>query len=622
MKKKLMLILIGIIIIIIILAIDLMNDHELLDMIDKEPAQVHEEITYSNVWIIGNDENKIEAFVEGKKQTYNSEYELSKDISNVIGDLVIKDNQVIKITIKPDKLNGKVLSYTDEYIEIEDLGKIETDKEFKIYKIYDDIMTEMTSGILIGYSSTDFIFSDGIICAAIIKEETKPKDIRVILKNNDTGDVFHNAVKITSDSDYTLYYGDKKKEYKAGYKINLKPSNKLLADGRIRIETKSKDAKIQILSLTRNSGIPEYRGKIEIGKNKEGLTIINELSIEEYLYSVIPSEMPASYGLEALEVQAICARSYAYTQLANNSYHTYGAHVDDSVSYQVYNNIGENTVTTKAVDETRGLVMEYKGNIISAYYFSTSSGHTSSAKDVWMSESTIPYLVGSLQTVADDTTVEAVNNGANEINEKLDLTKEDNFREFIKQNDIKTYDSEFAWYRWTVTIDAGNLKKVIDKNLGSRYSANPQLIKTLQKDNTYLSVPVDTVGNVEKITIDRRATGGIATEMTIKGSKNTIKVMTEYNIRTLLAPLYSNVIRQDKSIVENLSMLPSAFVVVDHDKEGGKLKSVTLTGGGYGHGVGMSQNGVKAMTELGKSYEEILKHYYPGIDIVMNGEVQ
>ncbi|ROR31500.1 stage II sporulation protein D [Mobilisporobacter senegalensis] len=623
MKKKLMLILIGIIIIIIILAIDLMNDHELLDnIIDREPAEVHEEVTYSNVWIIGNDGNIIEAFVEGKKQKYTSQYPLSEDIGNVIGDIVVKDKEVIKITIKPDKMNGKVLAYTDEYIEIEDLGKIDTDKDFKIYKIYDDIMMEMSSGILIGYSSTDFIFSDGTICAAIIKEEAKPKNIRVVLKNNDTGDIFHNSVRLTSDSDYVLYYGDKKKEYKAGHKINVKPNNKLLSEGRIRIEPKSKDAKIEVLSLTRSSGIPKYRGKIEIGKNKEGLTIINELTIEEYLYSVVPSEMPSSYGLEALEVQAICARSYAYTQLSNNAYHTYGAHVDDSVSYQVYNNIGENEVTVKAVDETRGLIMEYKGNIISAYYFSTSSGHTSSAKDVWMSENTIPYLVGSLQAVEDKKAVEAVNNEAIEVDEELDLTKESNFRNFIKKSDIKTYDSDFAWYRWKVTIDAGDLKKVIDKNLAGRYNANPALIKTLQKDNTYSSVPIDTVGNVENITISKRATGGIATEMTIKGSKNTIKVMTEYNIRTILAPLYSKVIRQDKSVVDNLSMLPSAFVVVDHNKEGGKLKSITFTGGGYGHGVGMSQNGVKAMAELGKSYEEILKHYYPGIDIVMNGEVK
>lgn len=616
MKKKLMLILTGLIFIIVILAVDLMNDHELLDnIIEKEPAEINKEITYSNVWIIGNDGNIIEAFVDGKKQEYKSQYPLSKDISNVIGDITVEENEVVKITIKPDRLKGKVLSYTDEYIEIEDLGKIETDKEFKVYKIHDDVMMEAPSGITIGDSSTDFIFSDGIICAAIIKKEPELKNIRVILKNNATGNIFHDSVQLTCDKDYILYYGDKKKSYKAGHKINVKPANKLLKEGRIRIQSKSGGGKIKIMSLSRSSGNPQYRGRIEIGKSKEGLTVVNDLPIEEYLYSVIPSEMPTSYGLEALKVQAICARSYAYTQLPGNVYHAYGAHVDDSVTYQVYNYTGENALTRKAVDATKGLVMEYEGNIISAYYFSTSSGHTSSAKDVWMSNNTIPYLEGSLQTVDNSKTVAAVKNQGKKKNQNLDLTKEEQFREFIKKSKVKTYDSEFAWYRWKVNIKAEDLKKVIDKNLAGRYKANPALIQTLQKNNAYQSVPVDTVGDVKEITISKRATGGIATEMIIKGSKNTIKVQTEYNIRTLLAPLYSKVIRQDKSTVEKLTMLPSAFVAVDQKVEGGRLKSVTLTGGGYGHGVGMSQNGVKAMTDLGKKYEEILKHYYPGITI-------
>lgn len=591
---------------------DLMNDHEILDnIIGRKQTK---EASYSNVWIIANDGNKIEAFVDGEKQEYKLKYPLSEDVSNVIGDIDVKENEVEKITIKPDKLNGKVLSYTDKYIEIEDLGKVPTDEAFKIYKIYDDVMMELPSGIVIGDSSTDFIFSDGIICAAIIKKEAKPKNIRVILKNNGTGDIFHNSVQLTSNSDYILYYGEKKKSYKAGHKINVKANNKLLSEGRIRIETKSEDAKIEILSLKRSSGIPKYRGKVEIGKSKEGLTIVNELPIEEYLYSVVPSEMPTSYGIEALKVQAICARSYAYTQLSGDAYHKYGAHVDDSVTYQVYNYTMENEATKKAVDATKDLVMEYKGNIISAYYFSTSSGHTSSAKDVWMSGKTIPYLEGSLQMVDDGKAVVASKNQGKK-QKDLNLQKEEEFRKFIKKSPVKTYDSNFAWYRWKVNIKAEDLKKVIDKNLASRYKANSSLIQTLQKNNTYQSVPIDTVGNVKKITISKRATGGIAAEMIIKGSKNTIKVQTEYNIRTLLAPLHSKIIRQDKSIVENLNMLPSAFILVDHKNEGGKLKSVTLTGGGYGHGVGMSQNGVKAMTELGKKYDEILKHYYPGITI-------
>ena len=166
-----------------------------------------------------------------------------------------------------------------------------------------------------------------------------------------------------------------------------------------------------------------------------------------------------------------------------------------------------------------------------------------------------------------------------------------------------------------MTFTADELKESIDKNLGARYAANPKLIQTLQPDGSYLSVPVDTVGEVEKIQITSRKTGGIITEIVITGSENTIKVMTEYNIRTLLAPLTSTIIRQDNSEVEHLSMLPSAFFILEAVQKDGEFDGYKITGGGYGHGVGMSQNGAKAMVDAGKTYEEVLKHFYEGVEI-------
>ena len=88
MKKKLVLILSGLILIFLILAMDLMNDHEILDnIIDRKQTK---EATYSNVWIIANDGDKIEAFVDGEKQEYKLKYPLSEDVSNVIGDINVK----------------------------------------------------------------------------------------------------------------------------------------------------------------------------------------------------------------------------------------------------------------------------------------------------------------------------------------------------------------------------------------------------------------------------------------------------------------------------------------------------------------------------------------------------
>lgn len=573
------------------------------------------EVCYANVWIIGSDHWTVTAFVNGEKKTYKTEYQLEKKVKNVIGDLYLQEGIVTRVTLKPDQINAKVLSYTDKYIELENFGMIEVDKGYKIYKIYDDVMTEMKSGILIEYNATNFVVSGGKICAAIIKEAVRPKDIRVLLNNPDTKEPYHQRIQVTSNTEYTVYYGKKKKVVKAGETLTFRTANPLLAAGRVRISANQIGGKITVSSMEKASGHPSYRGTLELRKYGKGLTLINELSIEEYLYSVIPSEMPVSFGLTALEVQAICARSYAYSHLSNVSLSAFGAHVDDSVSYQEYNQIGESKVSNRAVDETRSLVMEYEDQLIQANYFSTSCGYTASASDVWLQSVKIPYLISRSQTAGNKTKKLTISN-------KKDLREESQFRAFIEDKEATSYDSQSPWYRWKVTITAADLKKAIDGTLKSRYEANSQYVQTLQKDHSYLSVPIDTVGKIKRISFTQRGSGGIAKAIKIVGTKNTVIVKTEYNIRALLSPACSKIIRQDGSVIEGFSMLPSAFVYATPTYTNGKLQSITFTGGGFGHGVGMSQYGVKDMSELGKTYDEILAHYYPGIKIVTNSKIE
>ena len=572
-----------------------------------------EETTLHNVYITSGEGSTVTAFLNDITRDFKTRYKLSKDIKGQIGDLVVEDGEITKISIKPDKIGGKVLVANQKYIEIEGYGKVNLDDYYKIYKIYGELSMEVTNSILVGYEATDFVVADGKIVAALIKETIKAKDIRVLIKTDNYADIYHNEVMLTSDKEFTLKAGDTVKTYKAGQKVTVKLDNKLLKKGRLRFQTKSESGKIKLLSINRASGNPAYRGAIEISSGKEGLIIINELPIEEYLYAVIPSEMPSIYGLEALKVQAICARSYAYNQLFANGYSEFGAHVDDSVSYQVYNNIPENEKTILAVKDTYGKVIEYQNAVVTAYYFSTSCGHTASLNEVW-GGSSADYLLGKLQTTYDVVNGEAVY--ASTVSpSSSNLSAEDKFRDFILKAPDDTYDSKFAWYRWKVTISKENLKKSIDKNLASRYQANPDLIQTLVggkvNDNPrYESKPVDTIGTLKDILVSKREKSGILSAVILVGSDCTVKVQSEYNIRTLLAPLYDKVIRQDDSTVSDLSMLPSAFFIID--KSG---KSITFHGGGYGHGVGMSQNGVKAMADSGKDYEEIIKHYYTDVEI-------
>lgn len=559
------------------------------------------QVTLSNVWIIGNEGEEISVFVNGATRTFQAVSSVTEDINQVVGDLVIEDKKVIKVNIKPEKITGKVLVANDEYIELEEYGKIYLEDNYKIYRIYDELMMELTSGIVVGYNTTDFVVSGGKICAALIKDAIVAKDIRVLIKSNGFKDMYHEKVQITADTDFIIYYGEKKNSYKAGKKITIKSNSKIIKSGRIRVETQGAGGKITILSLERSSGNPSYRGTIEVATSEEGMTIINELPLEEYLYAVVPSEMPVSYGLEALKVQAICARSYAYNHLMLNSWSEYGAHVDDSTTYQVYNNYPEETDSIQAVNDTSGKVIEYGGEVIFAYYFSTSCGFTADVDNVWLNNQSIPYLKGKYQGVDEAAGV--------------DFSDESKFREFLSNAEIATYDKDYAWYRWNVSIDFSNLKKMVDETLSDSYEKKPEYVQTLDKDGKYKSAPINTVGDIKSIKVSQRETSGLVSEIIIEGSLNTVKVKSETNIRKILTPSYDTLIRQDHSEIKTLSLLPSSFLVFDDILTDKAVTGVKISGGGFGHGVGMSQNGVKTMTSLGKTYEEIIKHYYDGTEV-------
>lgn len=572
-----------------------------------------EEVLLSNVWITKGIGGSVSAFLHNTYKDFSTKSQLSKEVKGCIGDLTVKDGKVIKISIKPDKIEGKVLVANKEFIEVQGYGKLPLHENYKIYKIYDELSMELTNSILVGYEATDFIVAKGEIVAALITEPIKAQNIRVLIKTNKFEDIFHKEVVLTGTRDFTVTIGEEEVSYKAGSEVTFKQGDEALKNNRIFIKSKSENGKIKLLSLDRSGGKPEYRGNIEISANEKGLIIVNDLPLEEYLYAVLPSEMPTSYGLEALKVQAICARSYAYNQLLANSYGQYGAHVDDSISFQVYNNIPENDNTILAVKDTYGKVIEDGGSVITAYYFSTSSGHTASIEEVWRSSEGSNYLVGKLQSKYNVKDGKVIMTSTGRESEP-DFTSEETFRSFILDPKEDTYDSEFAWYRWNVKVSLSDLKKSIEKSIGSRYNANPELIQTLVNEDggkqEFKSIPINSIGDLKDIKVYKREKSGILSEVLLIGSESTVKVSTEYNIRTLLAPLYDEVTRKDGSTTSGLTMLPSAFFIMDKDGQ-----EIAFYGGGYGHGVGMSQNGVKSMADSGISYEDILKHYYTGVEL-------
>lgn len=585
-----------------------------------------------NAWIVKGKGDKLNVYASGLSLDLKAENLLSETIEGKVADLTLDDGIVSGIMVKQDVIRGKVLLVGNETIEVERYGTLPLADNFQIYKIYGELAEEPTASILVGYTNTDFIISDGKVCAALITEALNAENIRVVLNTTGYNGLYHEKVHITVDGPFQVDDGKKQKKYSAGEELIFSSGDKQLTKGRLRIIPEEENGKITVNSINRSYGNPSYRGTLEINQMDQGLTLVNELTMEEYLYAVVPSEMPTSYGTEALKVQAVCARSYAYNQLLANRYSRYGAHVDDSVNCQVYNNVQENESTILAVKDTYGKIMKYENSVVNAFYFSTSCGYTADVVDVWAGDGT-DCFVGKLQ-VDEIMLVSALGKEAGkELSDKKewakpDLSNESEFRAFIEDNmitfqagdktiqrTVETYDDDFSWYRWRVDASLDEIERVIDETLASRSNSDPNNILTRMEDGSFKSIPVSTVGNVKSMEVIERGESGIMKSLLIKGSKNTIKVQTQTNIRTILAPLYTPIIRQDGSTVDRFNLLPSAFFVIDRMEADGKLEGFSFVGGGYGHGTGMSQNGVKSMIQQGKNYEEVLKHYYSGITL-------
>ena len=134
-----------------------------------------------------------------------------------------------------------------------------------------------------------------------------------------------------------------------------------------------------------------YRGMLELNNVLNKLLVINVLKLEEYLFSVVPSEIPSSWPLEALKAQAVSARTYTYYHLQKRSKKKF-YDLDSTTNFQVYKGLeAENMATTQAVEETAGEIMLYQYKPILAYFHSTCGGKTADDEFVWSGEN-LPYL--------------------------------------------------------------------------------------------------------------------------------------------------------------------------------------------------------------------------------------
>ena len=323
-----------------------------------------------------------------------------------------------------------------------------------------------------------------------------------------------------------------------------------------------------------------YHGAFELAKyNSDKFNLVNLIEVEDYLKGVVPNEMPVAFGLNALKAQTVAARNYVLSPRVKSSPNY---DVVDSVASQVY--FGANTekdLATQAVEETEGVVALYDWELILAQYSSTAGGYTESFSLAFSDPNTKafpskerPYLVAK----ADMLTQKPLNN-------------ENDAAEFYKSRP-DSFDIRSPYYRWEKEWTAQELHDTLQSTLVAQSTTG--FVKPVFNKG-------DRLGNLIAINVKKRGESGKIVELEIITDSQSYTVQKELIIRRLF-------VNQGKA-------LPSANVVFEYAQDDyGNITNIKAFGGGYGHGVGLSQFGAGFMgTELKMPYEKILQHYYSHI---------
>ena len=325
-----------------------------------------------------------------------------------------------------------------------------------------------------------------------------------------------------------------------------------------------------------------YRGQIKLVCPKEGyFNIVNLLGVEEYLKGVVPNEMPVHFGLEALKAQAVAARNYVLSPRIKSSPNY---DVVDSVASQVY--FGANTekeLSNQAVEETKGIVAIYDWNLILALYSSTAGGYTESYENAFSEPQTgvfpakpKPYLTG----VPDYEDFGILND-------------EESAAKFYKSKP-KSFDNKSSYYRWERKWTQEELQNEVQNHIAAQ-SAAGFVHPAVQRG--------EIIGQIKGLKVLERGLSGKIMKLEIQTETQNYVVEKELVIRRLFT-------------VDGKALPSANFVIEQEFDEEDNLKNIKIYGGGYGHGVGLSQYGAGYMaTHLHKTYDEILKHYYQGISL-------
>ncbi|MCL2840524.1 MAG: SpoIID/LytB domain-containing protein [Defluviitaleaceae bacterium] len=329
-----------------------------------------------------------------------------------------------------------------------------------------------------------------------------------------------------------------------------------------------------------------YRGAIEFRPYGGRITAINVLSMEEYLYGVLPSEMSPTFHMEALKAQAVAARTFAHTAVSERRHAAQGFDLCDGTHCQVHRGTErEHENTTRAVRETEGLMIFHGGNPILAAYFSSSGGATENSELVWFESR--PYL--------------------RSVNE-------------ITEHNPMVWTRDFTWQQLTtaaanINANIGTVTGVSISGMGASGRANALTIHGTNGNHT-----ISRENNIRNFF---SAVGGPlpSANFIIVGARPTTQaVNVTSGLQDFHAPLNHLQALDPNGAISTVHM---AYVFDGNAMR--RLEStptiasggsgITLEGRGWGHGVGMSQLGAEGMARMGFTFREILHHYYTGVEI-------
>lgn len=335
---------------------------------------------------------------------------------------------------------------------------------------------------------------------------------------------------------------------------------------RHQLEVTSTNNIIQVQEGEKKDSASLYGGKLRLQPNAYGsYTLVNDVPLETYLRGVVPHEIGISAPPAAIEAQAVLARTYALRNLRRFTIDKY--EICASTDCQVYKGLTEVfPISDRAIAATRGLVLTYNNELVDALYSSNAGGVTAPFNDVWDGAER-PYLRAVVDSVANSWDLAS-----------RSLADEQNLRAFIN---LKKGFNEDDWdlFRWREEASLEEIAKFLQQYLQRR------------------NHPMANLKSVQQVRVVERSPAGRVLRMEVQTDVGVVQISKD-DIRNAFYPPISTLFYLDP--------------VYKADKT---LKGYAFVGGGFGHGVGLSQSGSYRLGKLGWTSQQILNFYFPGTQL-------